>query len=139
MDFLTMADAGANFSAEQVAAIILAIVGLLGGGGFVGKKISDAKKMRTTIDGQPVGVELSERPATFRELEDLKEDIERRIDSLARDVKSLAAEAKRDTEGVHARVDKAVIDLNQVVGEMKQVTSQLNLILQNNLKRPGAR
>lgn len=63
-----------GFSAEQVAALIIALIAGLGGGGFLGKKISDSKQ-RITVDPQPLHIKMEDHFITRREFDAFKGEI----------------------------------------------------------------
>lgn len=63
-----------GFSPEQVAALIIALIAGLGGGGLIGKKVSDSKQ-RITVDPQPLHIKMEDHFITRREFDAFKGEI----------------------------------------------------------------
>lgn len=134
LELLANTPTSTGFTPEQVAALVIAIIAALGGGGFLGKKISDAKRIR--VEPSPLPVEIVKNLATKDELD----EVEKRIAGEFKKIESALAkerEVARTAQGnLHARADKTAEALAEVRGELNQINENLGRLLDLAMKRP---
>jgi hypothetical protein len=108
--------------------------------GKVWGKRQEAQKRTTTIAGQPIGVRLEEQsdpPATKKELEALEQ---RMIAELKKIEAALGKErdiARTANGNLHARADKSVEVMAEMKGELKQISENVDRLLDLAMKRPS--
>ena len=99
----------------------------------------EAQKRTTTIEGQPLGVKLEEQPdppATKKELSALEERITRELKKIEEALGKERDIARVANGNLHARADKSVEVMAEMKGELKQISENVDRLLDLAMKRP---
>lgn len=116
-----------HFTSEQVGFVIGAILTALAGGGFIGKKVQESKEVKITPN--PLPVSLVNKLATKEEVEEVEQRLGSHIDEIKvamSEERSIARTAQGKT---HARIDKVAENLAEMRGELRQINSNLERLL----------
>jgi len=129
-----IAETAAGISAENVGYIIAALVTTLIGGGVIGKKVADSKKV--SIDGQPLSVEVVQKLATKSELADLEARIVAELKKFETALITERSVARTANGNLHARIDKTVESMMEMKGELHQINANLNRLVDLAMQQP---
>ncbi len=107
--YLSQVATSGGISAQDVGTIIATIILGLLGGGFIGKKVSDAKKM--TIEPQPFMVKMTEEFVTRREFSELKAEIRNDFTKIEGLFGQTMQKVELTNQATAARIEKQSEDL----------------------------
>ena len=118
------------------------IIGLIGAlttaaVAIIGKlKLDAAKREKSSvrIEDQPLAVSLVETLATKDEMKELEGRLVREIKKLEEVISSERGVARTANGNLHARIDKSSESLANMMGQLTQISANLNLLIDIHVK-----
>lgn len=114
---------------DVIPVIAAAVVLILGRNHLKAQGAKEERATRTTIDGQPIGVELVETLATKQEMRELEGRLVMEIKKLESVISSERSVARTANGNLHARIDKTAEGLAAATATMTQLNAGLNRVL----------
>jgi hypothetical protein len=96
-------------------------------------------KTKTTLENQPIGIAVEKALATAEEMQALEHRIEDELTEIKVSLRDERTAARIAQGNTHARIDKMMEGQAEARGELKQINTNLNRLLERSMKGPSAR
>lgn len=131
-----------------ITTFVVAVIGAVSAAMMKARGKAEGKRelqeTRTSIDGQPVGIDVVDKPATENDLKEMETRIEERISKLEEALNGERGIARTANGNVHKRIDALSERLGDRLSKLEGTTESINETVGKLLdialnKKPGTR